>query len=74
MPDNKNDLGLPTPPVWTRLRWRRIGQIMGAILLGIVLGTSVVVVTVVAVDVEVLILDALHTVLTTHYCVVPVGR
>jgi hypothetical protein len=47
---------------------------MGAILLGIVLGTSAVVFTVAAADFGALLLDALHTVLTTHYCVMPVGR
>lgn len=74
MSDNNNDLDLPTPPVWTRARWRRIAQTVGAILLGIVLGTSVVVFTVIAVDVEILVLDAAHAILTSHYCLIPDGR
>lgn len=52
---------------------RRTAQITGALALGILLGTSAVVFGVAGAGAAVLILDALHHVLTVPYCVLP-GR
>ena len=74
MPDNEIGLVQPTPPVRKPSRWKRFAQMMGAILLCVVLGTSAVVFTVAAADLGALVLDTMHAVVTAHYCVLPGGR